>query len=134
MAEENAKKIGDKMPDGSIYAGISAVTNKPMYVSSHDQFAPLMSLSEAMEAAKEKDAHGHKDWRLPALVELSVLFNNRAATGVFNATNANQGGNYWTSPGGHSVYFASDPCKDGRHMHIWWSHGHGSNAVRFVRS
>lgn len=106
-----------------------------MYVSPFDQFGSLdkMSWSEALAAAQKKDAHGHKDWRLPICGEMSVLFNNRAAIRVFNATNANEGGNYWMK-GELSFYFPSDPRKDGGHMQIWQSHGLGTNAVRLVRS
>ncbi|MCE9507653.1 MAG: hypothetical protein K8R48_04970 [Alphaproteobacteria bacterium] len=137
MTEDNQNelKIGTRMPDGSIYAGVSPATNRPMYVSPHDQFGSFdrMAWGEAVKAAKEKDAHGHKDWRLPICGEVSVLFNNRAAIRVFNATNANEGGNYWMK-GELSFYFPGDPRKDGGHMQIWQSHGLGTNAVRFVRS
>ena len=154
MTEESKSlKVGDRMPDGTIYAGISPDTNRPMYLSPFDQFAffdtqslrysdiDKISLSEAFETAGRKDHHGHKDWRIPTLMELSVLFNNRAAFGrIFNATNANEGGKYWTSTDGMSVYFPNDArCKDPwwphhKGMHFFDSHGLGTNAVRFVRS
>jgi hypothetical protein len=75
-------KPGDKMSDGSIYAGISPDTNKPMYTTPLDE-RPDMSWREAMKYASKLDAHGHRDWRVPTKPELNVLFNNRAAIGEF---------------------------------------------------
>jgi hypothetical protein len=75
--------IGDKMPDGTVYAGISPDTKMPMYATFAD--APLtMSFNQATTVyAPELDAHGHRDWRVPTIDELKVLFNNRVAIGGF---------------------------------------------------
>ena len=43
------------------------------------------------------DANGHRDWRVPTLKELNVLFNNRAAVGGFNETGSYPAGWYWSS-------------------------------------
>src|SRR5262249_41064456 len=65
---------GDKMPDGTIYAGISPDTDKPMYTPPVN--APRrMKWQEASDYAKGLNAHGHNDWRLPTRGELNVLFN-----------------------------------------------------------
>jgi hypothetical protein len=89
-------KIGDKMSDGTIYAGISPRTNRPMYATAVD--APLtMTFQEATDYAAQLDAHGHRDWRLPTKTELNELFNNRAAIGGFNLTGAVPAGWYWSS-------------------------------------
>ena len=92
-------KIGDKMPDGTIYAGISPETNKPMYAPSSD--APLTyTFNEAKAYAKKLDEDGHQDWRVPTKAELNVLFNNRAAIGGFDVTGSYPAGWYWSaSPG-----------------------------------
>jgi len=91
-----APKIGDPMPDGTIYAGISPDTNKPMYATPAD--APLtMTFNKAKEYASQLDAHGHQDWRVPTKDELNVLFNNRAAIGGFNLTGSNPAGWYWSA-------------------------------------
>jgi len=89
-------KIGDKMPDGTVFAGISPDTNKPMYATPAD--APLtMTFNKAKEYASQLDAHGHQDWRVPTKDELNVLFNNRAAIGGFNLTGSDPAGWYWSA-------------------------------------
>lgn len=76
-------KIGDRMPDGTIYAGVSPTTGTAMYATPSD--APLtMKWNEAVRYADALDSHGHKDWRVPTWDELDVLFNNRAAIGGFD--------------------------------------------------
>jgi len=87
---------GDKLPDGTIYAGISPDTGKAMYATPAD--APLtMTFSEAQAYTAKLDAHGHKDWRVPTEAELNVLFNNRAAIGGFNVTGSDPAGWYWSA-------------------------------------
>jgi hypothetical protein len=88
-----APKPGDKMPDGTIYAGVSPDTNKPMYATPAD--APLtMTFNEAQEYAAKLYAHGHKDWRVPTKAELNVLFNSRAKIGGFDLTGSDRAGWY----------------------------------------
>ena len=89
-------KIGDKMPDGTVFAGISPDTNKPMYATPADA-SLTMKFNEAQEYAAKLDAHGHKDWRVPTKAELNVLFNNRAAIGGFNVTGSYPAGWYWSA-------------------------------------
>jgi len=87
---------GDKMPDGTVFAGISPETNKPMYATPAD--APLtMVFNKATEYAAQFDAHGHKDWHVPTKAELNVLFNNRAAIGGFNVSGSYPAGWYWSA-------------------------------------
>ena len=62
-------KVGDKMPDGTVLAGISPDTNKPMYATPADA-SLMMTFNEATEYAAKLDAHGHKDWRVPTKAEL----------------------------------------------------------------
>ena len=88
-------EIGDKMPDGTIYAGLSPETGKPMYTTPADA-ALTMKWQEAMDYAAKLDAHGHEDWHLPTQGELNVLFNNRAAIGEFNVSGSNPAGWYWS--------------------------------------
>lgn len=81
-------KVGDIMPDGAIYAGISPNTNERMYVTAKDA-SLLMDFNAAAKYAKNLDEHGHKDWRVPTKEELNVLFQNRnkgALRGTFNTT------------------------------------------------
>jgi hypothetical protein len=73
---------GDKMTDGTVYAGTSPDTGKPMYTTPKD--APLTyTFNQAKEYAANLDAHGHRDWRAPTKSELHVLFQNRAAIAGF---------------------------------------------------
>lgn len=88
--------VGDKMPDGTIFAGISPDTKRPMYVTPAD--APLtMKWNRAMEYASVLDAHGRDDWRVPSENELAVLFNNRAAIGGFVTHGLTHDSWYWSS-------------------------------------
>jgi hypothetical protein len=84
---------GDKMPDGTVFAGISPDTNEPMYAMPADA-SLTMTFNEAQKYAAQLDAYGHKDWRLPTKAELNVLFNNRAAIGGFNLTGSFPAGWY----------------------------------------
>lgn len=88
-------QIGDKMPDGTIYAGVSPDTGKNMYAMPAD--APQgMTLKRAKDYAAKLDAHGHKDWRVPSKAELQALFDNRSAIGGFNETGLDFAGYYWS--------------------------------------
>jgi hypothetical protein len=90
---------GDTMPDGTVFAGISPDTGKPMYTAPAD--APLtLKWKDAMEYGARLDANGHHDWRVPTKAELSVLYENRdkgALKGTFNVTGALTSGWYLSS-------------------------------------
>src|SRR5579884_1282501 len=84
------------MFDGTIYAGISPETGKPMYTTPAD--APgTMDWEDATKYATQLYANGYQDWRVPTRGELNVLFNNRAAIGGFNRTGSGLAGWYWSS-------------------------------------
>jgi hypothetical protein len=88
--------IGTVMPDGTVYAGISPDTGRPMYAAPKD--APLtMTFGQAANYAANLDAHGRKDWRVPSKAELNVLSQNRAAIGGFDTTGSVPAGRYWSS-------------------------------------
>ena len=89
-------KIGDVMRDGTIFAGISPDTNKPMYTTARDADSQMI-WHRAAVYAEDLIAHGHDDWRLPTAAELDVLFNNRAAIGNFNDTGLPPSGWYWSA-------------------------------------
>ena len=89
-------KVGDKMPDGTIYAGVSPDTGKAMYATPADA-SLTMTFNQAKEYAAKFDAHGYQDWRVPTKAELNVLFNNRAAVGGFNVTCSTPAGWYWSA-------------------------------------
>jgi uncharacterized protein DUF1566 len=89
-------KIGCRMPDGTIYAGTSPDTGNAMYAAPAD--APLShTFDEAQKYAKDLDAHGHRDWRVPSRGELNMLFNNRAAIGGFDVSGSFPAGRYWSA-------------------------------------
>jgi Protein of unknown function (DUF1566) len=91
-----APRIGDAMEDGTIYAGISPDTGRSMYATAAD--APgVYDFNQAVRYARELDAQGHTDWRLPTKSELNVLFQNREALGGFNYTGLSPEGWYWSS-------------------------------------
>jgi hypothetical protein len=122
-------KIGDVMPDGTIYAGISPDTNAPMFTTAKDAPFP-MNWHTAATYARDLFAHGRADWRVPTSAELNVLFNNRAAIGGFTGARLLRPGWYWSSS--EQRYF---DAKDQR-----FSDGHQSahrkyhqSAVRCIR-
>jgi hypothetical protein len=106
-------KVGDKMLDGTIFAGNSPDTNKPMYATPAD--APLtMEFNQATAYAAKLGAHGHQDWRLPTQAELNVLFNNRAAIGGFNVSGSIPAGWYWSATPDDRWFAWGQRFSDGR--------------------
>jgi hypothetical protein len=95
-APAEALKVGASMPDGSIYAGVSPDTGKPMFATPKD--VPMhCNFNQTADYAANLDAHGHKDWRVPTKAELNVLFGNRAAIGGFDTSGSYPAGWYWSS-------------------------------------
>jgi hypothetical protein len=102
-AVDGDPRIGDRLPDGTIYAGISPDTNKPMHTTPADA-SLKMTFNAAQKYAKrlgtlfhKTGAFSHKDWRVPTKAELNVLFNNRAAVGGFDVSGSLAAGLYWSS-------------------------------------
>jgi hypothetical protein len=106
---------GDKMDDGTIFAGVSPDTGKPMYALPAD--APLAyTFNEAQkyaQGANTQKSHAHDDWRVPSKNELNVLFNNRAAIGGFNVSGSYPSGWYWSSSPGDGWYAWGQRFSDG---------------------
>jgi Protein of unknown function (DUF1566) len=89
---------GGKMPDGTIYAGISPDTGKRLYTTPAD--APdVYSWDAAMQYCRTLAASGHSDWRVPSMGELALQFGNRAEIGGFNESGRMEHatGYYWSS-------------------------------------
>ncbi|HEY6451801.1 MAG TPA: DUF1566 domain-containing protein [Steroidobacteraceae bacterium] len=89
---------GGRMRDGTVYAGISPDTGKRMYTTAAD--APgAFTWSQAIQYCRDLLASGHRDWRVPTLGELAVQFGNRADIGGYNETGKLRGasGYYWSS-------------------------------------
>jgi hypothetical protein len=131
MTEESAKlKIGDKMEDGTIYAGISPDTDKEMYAAPADE--PLtLTFNKAKERAEELSKTTGKAYRVPSVLELNVLFNNRAAIGGFNLTGSYPAGWYWSSVPDNVYSARCQRLSDGDRDNDIRSHG---LSVRCVRS
>jgi hypothetical protein len=137
--------IGTKMPDGTVYAGLSMKTGKPVYVApagtknkdgtiyasvspdtGKDLFlspadAPgAYTWGDAMTYCKALTASGHRDWHVPTLGELAVQFINRADIGGYNETAKLKGstGYYWTSEQVGDDQAWAQRFDDGLHEHF----------------
>jgi hypothetical protein len=102
VAQQAARtKTGDRMPDGSVYAGVSPETGKAMYTTPKDA-AGAYDWSSAGGYCADLQADGRHDWRVPSKGELNVLFQNRTAIGGFDESHLNgfasPSGRYWSSP------------------------------------
>jgi hypothetical protein len=89
-------KIGAMVLNGSIYAGMSPDTGKPMYTTPKDA-SMHCNFNQAADYAAKLEVYGCQDWRVPTTDELNVLFENRAAIGGFDTTGSNPTGWYWSS-------------------------------------
>jgi hypothetical protein len=77
-------EIGQTVPDGTVYAGISPYDGLPMFATA--QTSPYRIEEEAQYASTLK-VHGHADYRVPTREELNVLYQNKdkgALKGTFN--------------------------------------------------
>ncbi len=94
-AQNEVPEIGNRMSDGTIYAGISPTTGEHMYASAVDT-----SGSMTFEEAEEFIARHKSDFLLPDKAELQVLFDNKdkgALKDTFNETGSSPAGFYWSS-------------------------------------
>jgi hypothetical protein len=89
---------GRRMPDGTIYAGISPDSDKSLYTTPQDAPAAFSWL-RAQRYCRALSAARQRDWHVPSLGELAVLFINRVSIGSFNETGYfnNAPGYYWSS-------------------------------------
>lgn len=129
----NPPRIGDRMPDGTVYAGISPDTYRPLYARLLD--APLtMTWKQAADYAAAFDGHGQGKgaFRLPTKGELNLLFGNRTKIGGFNEAGPESAGWYWSSTKHRDhAGCAWDQCfRDG--SRVWYPMS-GDAAVRLVR-
>lgn len=127
---------GNKMQDGSTFAGISPDTGKQMFAMPADARV-MMTFNEAAQYAKDLNGVktlGHDDWRVPTKAELNVLFQNRdkgALKGTFDLTGSYPSGWYWSdTPFRVNVAYGqrfSDGQQDGFHSTFF------DSSVRCVR-
>ena len=109
---QNKLSPGDKMPDGTVYAGISPENGQPLYAEPVD---PMQSFTydRALAYAAALNAYGHKDWRVPTRDELNVLFENRAAIGGFDLSGSEKAGWYLASEEYDETYSWGQRFSDG---------------------
>jgi hypothetical protein len=135
MTKENSTlQVGDKMEDGTIYAGISPDTGEKMYAAPDD--APIsMDFNEAAEYAKNLEVGGKKDFRVPSKAELKVLFDNRekgSLKGTFNLTGSNRSGSYGSSTPCYTYNAYAQRFNDGAQHGYGRFQGFGAS-IRCVR-
>jgi hypothetical protein len=109
---------GVRMPDGTVYAGLSPDTKQRLYTTPAD--APgVYTWSEAIEYCKALSGSGHQDWRVPSLGELALQFANRAEIGAFNESGSmdNATGYYWSSLPISDAEAWAQRFNDGFHEH-----------------
>ncbi|MCC2099428.1 MAG: hypothetical protein KDJ29_21230 [Hyphomicrobiales bacterium] len=78
---QKAARIGDVMPDGSIYVGISPRTGEPFFIPA-EKTPKRLPHKQAVEAIGKLDAHGHKDWRLGSEEEYRHIFQHRLVPSI----------------------------------------------------
>ena len=108
-------RIGERMPDGTVYAGNSRDTGKPIYTTPAD--APgTYKWDKAGEYCARLQANAPATftvWHVPTKGELPVLFTNRAAIGGFNETGTIPAGRYWSSEEKEGGYAVVERFSDG---------------------
>jgi hypothetical protein len=110
------KAAGGRMPDGTVYAGMSPDSNRSLYTTAED--APgSYTWTEAVEYCQSLSIAGHQDWHMPTIGELAVQFKNRAEIGGFNETGRMQNatGYYWSSLQVGDATAWAQSFKDGFH-------------------
>ena len=125
-------EAGDRMEDGTIYAGISPDNGKPMYTTAEDALRTFTfsGAKRFVEGFNLGSAHGHHDWRVPTKGELNVLFQNRAAIGGFDISGSDPAGWYWSSSQGYfDIAWAQRFSDGGQYRFI----KDGASSLRCVR-
>ena len=131
-ANDSEPKAGDRMADGTIYAGKSPDTGMKMYATAADA-SLTMKWKKAMDYAAGLDAHGHQDWRVPSKGELNLLWENRdkgALKGTFNVTGSYPAGWYWSSTELDDNSAWVQRFSDG---YLDWDVKYGDSSLRCVR-
>jgi hypothetical protein len=87
-------EVGQEMPDGTIYGGVSPDDGKPMFVVAKDSSSSMMTFNEAAKFASSLMVHGHNDYRVLTRSELYVLYQNKDKGALKNTFNNSH---YWSS-------------------------------------
>ena len=83
-------KPGDRMPDGTVYVGVSPSNGRPFYAMPQD-LPDLHTWDCAQSCAAAQTFGGHTDWRVPTRTEFDALYRAQEAIGGF------QRDWYWSS-------------------------------------
>jgi len=81
-----AIRPGKKMKDGTIFVGLSPDSGEALYVAPEDAPGDLNSKG-ALNYVRNLESNNHRDWRLPSLNELEVIFSNRNKYSLRNSFN-----------------------------------------------
>lgn len=123
--------VGTRMKDGTVFAGISPDTKKPMYIAPQD--APVtMSFNEAADYAESLEIGGKGGFRIPSKAELGVIYKNRrkgALKDTFNETGTRNATWYWSSETGFDDIACSQRFSDGGQSDVRV----GKSSLRCVR-
>lgn len=121
--------IGQRMPDGTVYAGISPDTGKPMFTTPHDT-GLYGDWINALDDAAKLNTYGCRDWRVPSKGELRRLFAHRAAIGNFDESGDHTNGWYWSCSEGCTRGAAVLRFSDGKDGYNYQNHPATLRCVR----
>jgi len=130
--ENKDPEIGELMPDGTVYVGVSPETGGAMYARYRDSSLP-MKWEKATKYVKGLSSHGYDDWKLPSKKEMQVLFENKekgSLKGTFNQSVFIGRGSYWTAEEKDRNYAYYQCFKDGDQD---WLRKDESGPVRAIR-
>ena len=127
-----APNVGDRMPDGTVYAGVSPETGTPMYTTPADAPGPYI-WKKGVEYCSALEAGGHQDWRVPTKGELDLLFQNRATIGGFNISGSYPAGWYWSSSQYNYSIAWDQRFSDGNQYYFTKYDGSSLRCVRHIR-
>lgn len=108
--------VGKQMPDGTIFAGLSPTTGRPLYATASD--APLRLDFKAAAAYARKLSEGrHNNWRQPSRKEWRLLHNNKDKGALkkafpFGAKPPQDW--YWAGDAGNVCYGSAFRFRDGK--------------------
>lgn len=135
-------ELGQKMQDGSIYAGRTVSGFIQQIFAMPTDLSATMTFNEAAEAVEKLNAEnalGHNDWQIPSLDSLRILQKNQNEgylKGTFATASSGVCDWYWSSKQASSLFGPSLPFKvdicfsDGRKL---WNPEYNTLSCRPVR-
>jgi Protein of unknown function (DUF1566) len=120
---------GERITDGTIYAGISPETDQPLYTTTeavHHHY----NWHEAAEYCAAMKTQAQPDWRVPTKDELKVLYKNYDAIGGFDTSGLEGFGWYWSSSSEDDQNAWAQRFSDGLQYQYLKNHGASVRCVR----